>query len=242
MTTVSPGRDSHGFLSSAAAQEIVPRPAPTTRGGDGGPGVVIAHGFLWFSLWLGIPGRAAGTAPARFARIVSHAAASTRGVFSFKLTCCSGFLWFETSVSAIRAWSSPMRPTESSSAWSTPRNSTTRRLWRGETGVVGSAMPTRIRPLAEDLDFRRYERRTRASVVGKSGFSTFPRWRGKVSGRQNVIGVGPWGTVAQNSGSWPKKIRAPPASSAASLSSEAYICSRSCAKRGRRRSRKVRQK
>jgi hypothetical protein len=52
----------------------------------------------------------------------------------------------------------------------------------------------------------------------------------------------PHPALAQNSGSWPKKIRAPPASSIASRSSEACVCAWSCAKRGSRRSRKVRQK
>jgi len=41
---------------------------------------------------------------------------------------------------------------------------------------------------------------------------------------RQTINSGACGTVFQNSGSWPKKMRAPPASSIASRSSEACIC------------------
>jgi site-specific recombinase XerC len=47
-------------------------------------------------------------------------------------------------------------------------------------------------------------------------------------GRRQAMRVGACGTVRQNSGSWPKKMRAPPRSSASSRSSEASIASRSC--------------
>jgi len=68
--------------------------------------------------------------------------------------------------------------------------------------------------------------------------------RGKRSPPISVqpIAAGACGTAFQKSLSCPKKMRAPAASSRANRSSEACIASWSCAYRGSRRSRRVRQK
>lgn len=104
------------------------------------------------------------------------------------------------------------------------------------------------------LDRRRNDRRLdRPQPVGEGGDGALPlRLRRPKRDEDRVVEIeqdgarqfhamvaGACGTVCQNSGSWPKKMRAPPRSSASSRSSEASIASRSYMLRGRRRSRRV---